>query len=146
MSKISNILLQTQYILCGYDVLCSVRSPVILAILMVLISLAAAQQYGAMLPNQSRENGSDAAQIKSQNKSTEELLEINSSTWNKWGNQFINRGHYNDSIFCYSNAIKADPMFVDPRNNKGVAMIYLARNEDAVEFFDSALRIDQKMA
>lgn len=49
---------------------------------------------------------------------------INSLEWNKKGIDFQTAGEYDDAIRCYDEAIKLDPKYGAPWNNKGVVYIY----------------------
>jgi tetratricopeptide (TPR) repeat protein len=47
---------------------------------------------------------------------------LNSLEWNKKGNGFLIAGKYDDAIRCYEEAIRLDPKYGAPWNNKGIAI------------------------
>lgn len=65
----------------------------------------------------------------SQNHSSEDLN--NPETWKINGNDFFNKGLYEDAAKCYSHAIELDPKYIDAWNNLGLALLKLGKIEEA---------------
>jgi tetratricopeptide (TPR) repeat protein len=62
--------------------------------------------------------------------------------WLNAGNQFYDRGNYNESIECYDRAIEENSQSADAWNRKGNALYKLGRYKDAKQAFDQATKIN----
>jgi len=61
---------------------------------------------------------------------------------NDEGNSLLMCGSYEEAIKCFNQAIKIDPFYENPWNNKGVALENLGRYKEAVKCFDNAIKIN----
>ena len=73
------------------------------------------------------------------------LNENDATAWYNKGNVERNLNETDTALTSYDKAISIDPL---PRvwNSKGMALIQIGRNEDAVAAFDSGLKLDENMA
>lgn len=55
----------------------------------------------------------------------------NPETWKESGNEFFNKGLYEDAAKCYSHAIELNPEYIDAWNNLGLSLLKLGRTEEA---------------
>lgn len=52
-------------------------------------------------------------------------------TWKESGNDFFNKGQYEEAIKCYSHAIALNPDFIDAWNNMGLALLKIGNIDEA---------------
>ncbi len=52
-------------------------------------------------------------------------------TWKESGNEFFNKGQYEDAAKCYSHAIELNPDFIDAWNNLGLSLLKLGKIDEA---------------
>jgi tetratricopeptide (TPR) repeat protein len=85
-----------------------------------------------------------------ENQSHNELLDamrdpVNATKYNQWGNYCV-KNKYNYYIWYYDGAIKFDPLYLAPWNNKAVALTNLGMYRDALSCYDHALAMDPENA
>lgn len=52
-------------------------------------------------------------------------------TWKESGNDYFNRGQYEDAIKCYAHAIELNPEYIDAWNNMGLAFLKIGKIDEA---------------
>lgn len=65
--------------------------------------------------------------------------------WKKSGNEFFNKGQYEDAIKCYNHAIELNPNFIDAWNNLGLALLKLGKIDEAKQCNEKVKLIKEKM-
>ena len=51
--------------------------------------------------------------------------------WKTTGNEFFNKGQYEEAIKCYSKAIELNPDFIPAWNNLGLSLLKLGKIDEA---------------
>jgi tetratricopeptide (TPR) repeat protein len=122
-----------------------VRS-IILIIFFILLALAVSAQEAnsaELTSDQPQKQMLNGVEYQTLNESLKVDRDVKNATLlNNWANHQLKNGYFNISVMNYEVAIKDDPSFIDPWNNKGVALVYLSRYEDAIKCFDQAISLD----
>ncbi len=53
------------------------------------------------------------------------------NTWKESGNDFFNKGQYEEAIKCYSHAIDLNPDFIEAWNNMGLTLLKIGKIDEA---------------
>ena len=56
-----------------------------------------------------------------------------SLTWKKEGNEFFNKGEYEEAIKCYTYAVELNPEFIEAWNNLGLSLLKIGKIQEANE-------------
>lgn len=62
-------------------------------------------------------------------------------TWKESGNEFFNKGQYEEAIKCYGHAIQLDPNYIDAWNNMGLSLLKIGKIEEAKECNERVKRL-----
>jgi len=65
-------------------------------------------------------------------------------TWKEEGNQFFNKGQYEEAIKCYSHAVELNPEFIEAWNNLGLSLLKLGKIEEAKKCNEKVKEIKEK--
>jgi len=69
----------------------------------------------------------------------------NPKTWKESGNEFFNKGLYEEAIKCYAHAIELDPNFAEAWNNLGLSLLKLGKIEEAKKCNEKVKELKEKV-